>query len=131
MQSSDLKSVASDAASKSRSFISAQLDDRSTQIGTTVSATAGDLRRIADELRTNETVPGSADLAERGATFIDRIGTYLTDADGEQLIADAENFARQRPWVVAGAALVAGFAASRVLKASSIQRYRDAGNNGN
>jgi hypothetical protein len=126
VDSSGLKSAASSAATKSRSFISAQLDERSTQLGTTVSATAGDLHRIADELRAGETVSGSADFAERGADFVDRIGTYLTAADGERLIHDAENFARQRPWAVATAALVAGFAASRILKASSKERYRDA-----
>lgn len=123
METSDLKQAASDAVGQSRSFISAQLDDRSTQVGTTISSTAGDLRRIADELRANETVAGSADLANRGADAIDRVGQYLQNADGEQLIADAEAFARDRPWVIAVAALAAGFAASRVLKASSAQRY--------
>ncbi len=131
MDSSDLKSVATSAANKSRSFINAQLDDRSTQLGTTISATAGDLHRIAEELRSNESVPGSADLAERGAAFVDRIATYLKDSDGDRLIGDAEDFARQRPWAVAAAALAAGFAASRVLKVSSAQRYRDASNYGN
>jgi hypothetical protein len=124
MNTTDLKQTAAEAASTSRSFISAQLDSRSTQIGTTISSTAGDLRRIADELRSSETVAGSADLANRGADAIDRIGQYLQSANGDQLIADAETFARERPWAVALAALTAGFAASRVLKASSAQRYR-------
>jgi hypothetical protein len=124
MDTSDLKSAASDAAATSRSYVSGQIGDRSTQLGTAISSTAGDLRRIADELRTSETVSGTADFADRGADVIDRVGTYLVSADGDQLIADAEAFARQRPWAVAVAALAAGFAASRVLKASSAQRYR-------
>lgn len=120
----NLQQTASDAATQSRSFISNQLDTRSSQIGETISSTAGDLRRIADELRSSETVPGSADLALRGADAIDNVGSYLQNADGDQLIADLENFARQRPWAVAVAALAGGFAVSRVLKSSSTRRYR-------
>jgi hypothetical protein len=126
MHTTDLKQTASDAVSQSRSFISDQLDSRSTQIGETISSTAGDLRRIADELRSSETVAGGADLATRGADAIDKMGRYLQQADGDQLIADLEHFARQQPWAVAAAALTAGFAASRVLKASSSRRYRTA-----
>lgn len=124
MEAADLKQAATDAAGQTRSFISAQLDDRSTQLGNSISSTAADLRRIADNLRDNETVAGSADLAQFGADYIDKIGSYLRDSDGEQLIADAEDFARQRPWAVAAAAVAVGFAASRVLKASSSRRYR-------
>jgi hypothetical protein len=119
-----LKQAATDAASQSRSFLSAQLDERTTQFGTTVSSTATDLRRIADELRANQTVPGAADLAMRGADAIDRVGQYLCNSDADRLIADAESFARERPWAVAVAALTTGFAISRVLKASSSRRYR-------
>jgi hypothetical protein len=126
METTDFRQAASDAATQSRSYISAQLDDRSTQIGAVISSTADDLRRIAGELRTSETVSGSANLADRGADAIDRVGRYLQSADGDRLIADAEAFARDRPWAVAVAALTVGFAASRVLKASSSQRYRSA-----
>ena len=127
MDTSQLGNSASDIAAKSRSFVSAQLNDRSSQVGSSLSSTAEDLRRIAGELRNSETISGSADFAERGADIAGRIGTYLTDSDGEKLISDAEDFARQRPWSVALTALAVGFAASRVLKASSAQRYRDAG----
>ena len=126
MHTTDLKQTASDAVTQSRSFLSDQLDSRSTLIGETISSTAGDLRRIAEELRSSETVAGGADLADRGADAIDKVGRYLQDADGDRLIADLEEFARQRPWAVAVAALTAGFAASRVLKASSSRRYRTA-----
>ena len=126
MDTSEIQNAAADVAGKSRSFLSAQLDERATKIGAGITSTAGDLRRIATELRASETVSGAADFAERGADVIERVGTYLCEADGERLIADAEDFARQRPWVIAFAAATAGFAASRVLKASSAERYRNA-----
>jgi hypothetical protein len=125
MESTNLQQAASDVAGKSRSFISAQLDQQSTRIGQTVSSTADDLRRIAAELRSSETVSGSADLAERGADFIARAGSYLQDSAGEQLITDLETLILERPWVAGTLALTAGFAAARVLKVSSSRRYRE------
>ena len=130
MDTSEIQHAAADVAGKSRSFMSAQLDERATKIGAGITSTAGDLRRIATELRASDTVSGAADFADRGADVIERVGTYLCEADGERLITDAEDFARQRPWVVALAAATAGFAASRVLKASSAERYRNANSYG-
>jgi hypothetical protein len=124
MQTSDLTQAPSHAAAQSRSFISNQLDARSTQLGSTISSMAGDLRKIADDLRSSETVSGSAELANRGADAIERVGSYLRDADGDRLLSDMEEFTRRQPWTIAAAALAAGFAASRVLKASSSRRYR-------
>jgi hypothetical protein len=42
-----------------------------------------------------------------------------------------EDFARRNPWAVAAGGLVLGLAASRMLKASSSQRYRSSLSNGN
>jgi hypothetical protein len=130
VERSDIQRAASEVAGKSRSFLSAQLDERTTQLGTSITSTAVDLRRIAGELRGSEAVSGAADVADRGADLIERIGTYLCDADGDRLVADAEDFARARPWATAIAALTAGFAASRVLKVSSAERYRSAASDG-
>ena len=43
------------------------------------------------------------------------------------MLHDAEDFARRRPWAVAGIGLIAGLAASRFLKASSERRYDSRG----
>jgi hypothetical protein len=124
MQTSDLTHAASTAANQSRSFISNQLDARSTQLGDTISSAAGDLRKIAENLRSSETVSGTADFATRGADAIDRVAAYLRSADGDRLLGDIENFTRRQPWTIAVASLTAGLAASRFLKASSSRRYR-------
>lgn len=123
MEANTIQQAASTAAAQSRSFISEQLNDRATQLGTSISQTADDLRRIADSLRSDQGTSASASLAYRGADAIDRVGQYLRDADGERLMADAENFARQRPWAVALGAFATGFSLSRILKASSSRRY--------
>ena len=64
-----------------------------------------------------------AHLTELAAEQVEQFGGYLERASGDQLLRDAEDFARRRPWMVAGFGLVAGLAASRFLKASSERRY--------
>jgi hypothetical protein len=54
---------------------------------------------------------------------VEQVGRYLERVDGNELLTDAERFARQRPWLLAGIGLVAGLAASRMMKASSERRY--------
>ena len=61
---------------------------------------------------------------------MERLGGYLEQTNGDHLLRDAEDFARRRPWMVAGMGLVAGLAASRFLKASSERRYESFGSNG-
>lgn len=67
--------------------------------------------------------------AEWAADRVERLGGYLEQTNGDHLLRDAEEFARRRPWLVAGMGLVAGLAASRFLKASSERRYRPTGSN--
>ena len=64
-----------------------------------------------------------AHLTDSRPNSVERFGGYLERASGEELLRDAEDFARRRPWMVAGIGLVAGLAASRFLKASSERRY--------
>jgi ElaB/YqjD/DUF883 family membrane-anchored ribosome-binding protein len=95
-----------------------QLDGRSTQAGEQVSATADALRRVGGQLR-QEGKATPAQYAERAAEPVERLGRYLTDADGERLIRDAEDFARRRPWVVVAGGAALGFLVARFIKASS------------
>ena len=99
-----------------------QLDNRSTKAGEEVTTTADALRRVGDQLR-QEGKTGTAQYAERAAQPVERLGQYLTDADGDRLLRDAEQFARRRPWLLAGISAVVGMAGSRMLKASSERRY--------
>ena len=62
-------------------------------------------------------------MTEGAAERIERLGGYLEQRSGDELLRDVEDFARRRPWMVAGAGLMVGLAASRFLKASSERRY--------
>jgi hypothetical protein len=63
-------------------------------------------------------VTGAADRVER-------LGGYLEQRRGGEIMHDVENFARRRPWLIAGVGVLVGVAAARFVKASSEQRYGD------
>jgi hypothetical protein len=110
------------AMGQARGRISDQVDQRSTQAGERITGTASDVRTIAQELR-NQGKEAPANLAEQAASQADRLGDYLKGASGDRILRDAEDFARRQPMLVAAAGLALGFAASRLLKASSSRRY--------
>lgn len=114
---------ASDLKEKGKGQVREQIDQRTTQAGEQVRSFADVLRRSGSELE-GETGSGSVNRAASGvADRLERVGGYLEGAKGDDLLRDAERFARERPWLVAGAAAAVGFAASRLLKASSESRY--------
>jgi len=110
------------AMGQARGRISDQVDQRSTQAGERIAGTAGDVRSIADELR-SQGKDAPANLAEQVAGQADRVGDYLKGASGDRILRDVEDFARRQPMLVAAASLALGFAASRFMKASSSRRY--------
>ena len=98
--------------------IKQQLDSRSTQAGEQVSATADALRRVGEQLK-EDGQEAPARYAQQVAQPVQRLGRYLTDADGERILQDAEQFARRRPWVTAVGGVAIGFVVARFIKASS------------
>jgi hypothetical protein len=99
-----------------------QVESRSTQAGEQASATAQALRTTGRSLH-DEGQDAPARAAEQLAGYVERVGDYLTKTDGERLLHDAEDFGRRQPLAAIGLGLVAGLAASRLLKASSSRRY--------
>jgi hypothetical protein len=114
---------AQQAAGQARSQLRSQIDDRSTKAGQQVSGHASDLRSVGDSLR-EQGKEQPAKLADQAADRLERAGSWLTNSDGDRIIHDVEDFARRNPWAVALGGLALGFAASRVLRASSSDRYQ-------
>jgi hypothetical protein len=114
---------AQEATEKGQNVLREQVDQRSTEYGEKVSSTASDLRSVGEELR-NQGKDTPAKLADRAAERTEQIGDYLTNADGDKLLGDIEDFGRRQPWVVLGGGVLVGLAAARFLKASSRNRYQ-------
>jgi ElaB/YqjD/DUF883 family membrane-anchored ribosome-binding protein len=118
-----------DAAQQAKGRLREQVDQRSTQAGQQLSSAADDVHSVAGELRTQgKDTP--ARYAEQVAEKAQQVGRRLQDASGDELLRDVEDFARRKPWAVAAGGLVLGLAASRMLKASSGERYRASMANG-
>jgi hypothetical protein len=114
---------AGEAAQQAKGQLRTQLDQRSTQAGEQVTSTASDIRSVGQQLR-EQGKDQPAKLAEQAADRVEQVGSYLTQSDPDRLLHDLEDFARRQPWAVAIGGLAIGFAASRVLKASSTDRYQ-------
>ncbi len=106
-----------------------QLDRRSTQAGEHVQAMGNALQSGVEQLRSEgKDVP--AKLMTQVAERAEDLGAYLQSAQADQMLTDLERFARRRPWVTAGVGVLAGFVASRFVKASADRRYEGARSNG-
>ena len=122
---SQAKERAQDLQGRATRQVRSQIDTHSTRIGDHVSSFGHALRAAGDRLDSEGNSSGS-DAANRAAEQADRLASYLRDSDSDRLLADAERFARMRPWAAGGLGLVAGFVAARFLKASSEGRYAGA-----
>ena len=120
---SQTRDRAREAAGQARGRVRDLVDQRSTELGDQVSGRASDVRVVAEELR-NQGKQTPARYVEQAADRAERLGGYLRHSDGERLLNDVEDFARRNTWAVVLGGLALGFAASRLLKASSADRYR-------
>ena len=114
---------AKEAAGQAKGRVSDQVNQRSTQAGEQVTGSAQDVRTVAEELR-KQGKDKPAQIAEQAANRVEKVGDYLKNSDGDRILHDVENFARKNSWAVAAGSVAAGFAVSRLLKASSSERYR-------
>ena len=59
------------------------------------------MRRASEQLRNEGKARGTH---RRRADRSERLGAYLTGADGDRILGDVEEFARRQPWLVGSAA---------------------------
>jgi ElaB/YqjD/DUF883 family membrane-anchored ribosome-binding protein len=106
-----------------------QLDQRSTYAGEQLQSIGKTLQSGANQLRSEgKDVP--ARVVEEVARRADDVGSYLQSSEADRILGDIEAFARRRPWLTAGVGALAGFVASRFVKASGDRRYEGAHSNG-
>jgi hypothetical protein len=113
------------ATDRAREQVRDQVNRRSSEAGERVQTTAADVRSVAEELR-RQGKDAPAKYAEQAAEKAERLGGYLHEADGDRILRDVEDFGRRNPWAVVAGGMALGFLGSRLLKASSSERYRSA-----
>ncbi|MEX1140755.1 MAG: hypothetical protein WD993_00475 [Thermoleophilaceae bacterium] len=114
---------AEQAGDRARGMAREQVDQRSTEMGQRVTSNAQDVRSVSEELR-KQGKDGPARLADQAADRAERLGRWLEQSDGDRILHDVEDLGRRNPWALAAGGVALGFAASRLLKASSRERYQ-------
>jgi gas vesicle protein len=104
-------------SSTARDWVGQEADQRTTAMASQARTIAGAMRQTSSSLN-QEGQPQAARLTDVVADRVERAAGYLEQADGERLLRDVQDLARRNPWAFATAGLVAGFAASRFMKAS-------------
>jgi hypothetical protein len=115
--------TAGQAKEKAGSQLRSQVDRRSTDAGHRVGGLAADVRSVGETLR-EQGKDQPAKLADQAADRAERLGSYLEESDADRILGDIEDFGRRRPWAVIAGGVALGIVASRLLKASSSDRYQ-------
>jgi hypothetical protein len=116
------KEKAQEAGAQARDRVRDEVDRRSTEAGHQAGSTAQALRDASGRLREDGNEPIARGM-EQVADRIERAGGWLRDSDGDRILRDVEDFGRRNSLAVMAGGLAIGFAASRLLKASSRNRY--------
>jgi hypothetical protein len=116
------KEKAQQARARARYRVRSEADRRSTEAGEQAGSTAHALRRASHELRQDGNEPIARGM-EQVADRVERAGSWLRESDGDRILREAEDFGRRNPLVVVAGGIALGFMASRLLKASSRDRY--------
>ncbi len=119
--------VAEQARDHVQNLVSEQKDQAAERLG----SLAGALREAGRKLNEGEQGGDFGRYADRAAEQVERLSSYLRDNDLRGFVRDTEEFARRRPEVFLGGALLAGLALARFLKASSPNRGFDGYEGGN
>src|SRR4051794_12244134 len=115
--------TAQQATDQARGRVRDEVDRRSTEAGEQAISVADAIRQASQQLR-EQGNDQAAKPMDQAADRLESAGRWLRESDGERILRDAEDFGRRNPLAVAAGGLAIGFALSRLLKASSSDRYR-------
>lgn len=120
------------AMEQARTSAFTMMDQQKSRAADGLGSVAQALRQTGDSLRSGD--QGSlSQYADRAADTVDQFSQQLRSKSVEELLDDAEDFARREPEVFLGGAVLLGLLASRFFKASSrrsqmrYQNYDDYG----
>jgi hypothetical protein len=117
-----VKQQAQQAGEQAKSRVRDEVDRRSTDAGEQATSVADAIRQASQHLR-EQGKDQAAKPMDQAAQRVESAGQWLRDSDGDRILRDVEDFGRRNPLAVAAGGLAIGFALSRLLKASSSNRY--------
>ena len=110
--------AASGLMERVRDTATSQLTTQKGRVTDSLNSLAQAVRQSTESLRDNEqsTV---AEYVEKAAGQLEHLATRLRDRNVNDLVQDAQQFARRQPAIFIGAAFAAGLLAARFMKSSA------------
>src|SRR6478736_9399800 len=116
-QASDLIDAAKDVASQATDKLKDAVNDRKSSGAEYVGNLANTMRRAAREFDTD--LPLAGTYIRKAASQIEGVSDHIRNGNLNDVVRNAQNFARRQPTAFLGLAVLAGFGAVRFLKSSS------------
>ncbi len=112
------KDAVSNVADQAQSQVQSQIAAQKEKAGNALDSVAQALRQTGDQLRSND--QGMlGDYANKAAHQVNELADYVQSHDLNDLMYEAERFARRQPALFLGGAFALGVLASRFFKSSS------------
>ena len=106
-------------ANQAQEVASTQANAQMTRAASLLNGVAQTIHQTGDSMRDEQ--PQIASIADQAATRVEGFSDYLRNRDFNDVVRDAESYARREPLLFLGAAFAVGFIAARFLKASAPQ----------
>ena len=119
---SQAKTQAKDVAQQAQAQAFTAIDEGKSQVAGQLNSVAQAFRSTSKQLR-NQDQGGFAQYSEQMAAQVDRAASYLEQHSPEELLRDAEQFARRQPELFLGGAFTVGLLIARFMKSSERRRY--------
>jgi ElaB/YqjD/DUF883 family membrane-anchored ribosome-binding protein len=123
-RTSDFVDAAKDVASQASEKLKGAVDDRKSSGADYVGSLANSMRRAAREFDTE--LPMAGTYIRRAASQVESVSDTIRKGSFNDLLRNAQSFARRQPTAFLGIAVLAGFGVVRFLKSSS-EESPDAG----
>ena len=114
---SDFVDAAKDVASQASEKLKGAVDDRKSSGAEYVNSLADALRRAAREFDADLPIAGT--YIRKAASQVEGVSDTIRTGSFNDLVRNAQSFARRQPTAFLGIAVLAGFGAVRFLKSSS------------
>jgi uncharacterized protein YjbJ (UPF0337 family) len=125
-QASDLVDAAKDVASQATDKLKEAVNDRKSSGAEYVGSLADTMRRAAREFDTD--LPLAGTYIRKAASQIEGVSDHIRSGNLNDVVRNAQSFARRQPTAFLGLAVLAGFGAVRFLKSSSSDEGSGSGN---
>ena len=106
-------------AGQAQEVASTQANAQMTRAASLLAGVANSIQQTGETMRGEQ--PQIASIADQAASRVEGISDYLRDRDFNEVVRDAESYARREPLLFLGAAFALGFIAARFIKASAPQ----------